>query len=230
MRRPKYASVSLSLFLSLFCVCLSLSLSFSRSSLSFFPFFFFPSLGYFLYFLFARLGMACSSSASLPSRPLSSTRSRSFFALVGVVALGDPKPGFPVVLVSCLGFARGDPTWGLSVSFGFPCSVCFLLGSSPGFGARGFLPPKKWFFLQEKRETSPLVEGVCVRSGRRPCHQSFLRQQGDHPFAVCDGPTKRPQQMRISRLITSTYLCISCDSKSFWPAVSFAVCASCSFG
>ena len=34
----------------------------------------------------------------------------------------------------------------------------------------------------------------------------FPSQQGDHPFAVCDGPTKRPQQMRISRLITSTYL------------------------
>ena len=44
-----------------------------------------------------------------------------------------------------------------------------------------------------------------------------VSQQGDHPFAVCDGPTKRPQQMRISRLITSTYLCIACDSKSFWP-------------
>ena len=41
--------------------------------------------------------------------------------------------------------------------------------------------------------------------------------QGDHPFAVCDGPTKRSQQMRISRLITSTYLCISSDAKSFWP-------------
>ena len=68
---------------------------------------------------------------------------------------------------------------------------------------------------------------VCVRSDRMPCHQSFLRQQGDHPFAVCDGPTKRPQQMRISRLITSTYLCILCDSKSFWPVVSLAVCASC---
>ena len=31
-------------------------------------------------------------------------------------------------------------------------------------------------------------------------------QQGDHPFAVRDGPTKRPQQMRISGLITLTYL------------------------
>ena len=31
-------------------------------------------------------------------------------------------------------------------------------------------------------------------------------KQGDHPCAVCDGPTKRPQYMRISRLITVTYL------------------------
>ena len=82
LRRPKYA-FSLSLSLSVF---LSLSLSLSLSLfLSFVPFlfFFFPSLGYFLYFLFARLGMACSSSASSPSRPLSSTRSRLFCAVWG---------------------------------------------------------------------------------------------------------------------------------------------------
>ena len=38
--------------------------------------------------------------------------------------------------------------------------------------------------------------------------KSFMsnKVQGDHPFAVCDGPTKRPQQMRISGLITLTYL------------------------
>ena len=35
---------------------------------------------------------------------------------------------------------------------------------------------------------------------------SCLLKQGDHPCAVCDGPTKRPQYMRISRLITVTYL------------------------
>ena len=34
----------------------------------------------------------------------------------------------------------------------------------------------------------------------------FVLQQEDHPCAVCDGPTKRPQYMRISRLITVTYL------------------------
>ena len=34
----------------------------------------------------------------------------------------------------------------------------------------------------------------------------ILMKQGDHPCAVCDGPTKRPQYMRISRLITVTYL------------------------
>ena len=39
-------------------------------------------------------------------------------------------------------------------------------------------------------------------------------QQGDHPCAVCDGPTKRPQYMRISRLITVTYL-PSCCFKGF---------------
>ena len=31
-------------------------------------------------------------------------------------------------------------------------------------------------------------------------------EQGDHPGTVCDGPTKRPQYLRISRLITVTYL------------------------
>ena len=33
-----------------------------------------------------------------------------------------------------------------------------------------------------------------------------LFQQGDHPCAVSDGPTKRPQYMRISGLIRQTYL------------------------
>ena len=32
-----------------------------------------------------------------------------------------------------------------------------------------------------------------------------LFQQGDHPCAVSDGPTKRPQYMRISGLISQTY-------------------------
>ena len=32
----------------------------------------------------------------------------------------------------------------------------------------------------------------------------FLMKQGDHPCGACDGPTKRPQYMRISRLITVT--------------------------
>ena len=36
--------------------------------------------------------------------------------------------------------------------------------------------------------------------------QQTYFQQGDHPCTVCDGPTKRPQYMRISRLITVTYL------------------------
>ena len=140
LRRPKYASVSLSLSVS---VSLSFILSLFRPFL-FFPFFFFPSLGYLLYFLFARLGMACSSSASLPSRPLSSTRSRSFLRCLGLLPSETRNLASPLFLFLVWGFAPGDPTWGLSVSFGLPCSVCFLLGSSPGFGARGFfLPPKK---------------------------------------------------------------------------------------
>ena len=144
LRRPKYASVSLSLSLSL-SVSVSLSLSFFLSFVPFFlPFFFFPSLGYLLYFLFARLGMACSSSASLPSRPLSSTRSRSFFALVGVVALGDPKPGFPVVLVSCLGFCPRRPNLGPFCFFWAPLLRLFSVGVFARFwGAWFFLPPKK---------------------------------------------------------------------------------------
>ena len=38
------------------------------------------------------------------------------------------------------------------------------------------------------------------------CHS-----QGDHPCVVSDGPTKRPQHMRISRLITVTYLRTRCE-------------------
>ena len=34
----------------------------------------------------------------------------------------------------------------------------------------------------------------------------LIRYAGDHPCAVSDGPTKWPQYMRISRLITVTYL------------------------
>ena len=34
----------------------------------------------------------------------------------------------------------------------------------------------------------------------------FYISQGDHPCTVSDGPTKRPQYVRISRLITVTYL------------------------
>ena len=36
--------------------------------------------------------------------------------------------------------------------------------------------------------------------------QFNLKLQGDHPCTVSDGPTKRPQYMRISRLIIGTYL------------------------
>ena len=58
---------------------------------------------------------------------------------------------------------------------------------------------------------------ICIPSGRRvrvllvvtgilsDC-MFLVFQQGDHPCTVRDGPTKRPQYMRISRLITVTYL------------------------
>ena len=148
LRRPKYASVSLSLSLSFsvsvsLSLSLSLSLSFSLSSLSFFPFFFFPSLGYFLYFLFARLGMACSSSASLPSRPLSSTRSRSFCAGWGCCPR---RPETWLPRCSCFLF-------GVLPAETQPGAFLFLLGSLAAFvfcwGLRAvlgrvvFLPPEK---------------------------------------------------------------------------------------
>ena len=38
-------------------------------------------------------------------------------------------------------------------------------------------------------------------------------EQGDHPCAVSDGPTKRPQYMRISGLISQTYLPFSESSE-----------------
>ena len=185
LRRPKYASVSLSLSLSFsVSVSLSLSLSFSLSSLSFFPFFFFPSLGYFLYFLFARLGMACSSSASLPSRPLSSTRSRSFLRWLGLLPSETRNLASPLFLFLVWGFARGDPTWGLSVSFGLPCSVCFLLGSSPGFGARGFFSPRK-------SGSRPSLRGVCV-CGVTECPVTTFSdsQQGAQGVSASPAPTK----------------------------------------
>ena len=58
---------------------------------------------------------------------------------------------------------------------------------------------------------------VCVNNLNR-CKTSFCgifpgfwfvpnnKLQGDHPCTMCDGPTKRPQYMWISRLITVTYL------------------------
>ena len=42
---------------------------------------------------------------------------------------------------------------------------------------------------------------------------AFVFQQGDHPCAVSDGPTKRPQYMRISGLISQTYLPFSESSE-----------------
>ena len=56
---------------------------------------------------------------------------------------------------------------------------------------------------------------------------NFLQKQGDHPCIVRDGPTKRPQYMRISRLITVTYLPSSHSWLKLWP--SCCVDESCCF-
>ena len=46
---------------------------------------------------------------------------------------------------------------------------------------------------------------VCQTLFQRVIHSRF-QQQGDHPCVVSDGPTKRPQHMRICSLINCTYL------------------------
>ena len=135
----------------------------------------------------------------------------------------------PLFLFLVWGFARGDPTWGLSVSFGFPCSVCFLLGSSPGFGARGFLPPKKWFFLQEKRETSPLVEGRVCAEWQKTLPPIFSSSTGG-PSVCCVRWSNEAATANAD--IEADHLDVPAtfgvgDVKSFWPVVSLAVCASC---
>ena len=56
------------------------------------------------------------------------------------------------------------------------CSVCFLLGSSSVFRAL-LLPPEKETFR-------PSLRGVCVRSGRLPCHHP--------PFSTAAGGWSRP--------------------------------------
>ena len=54
-----------------------------------------------------------------------------------------------------------------------------------------------------------LVYASCAPCSHRDSFELFcflLHQQGDHPCGVSDGPTKRPQYMRISGLISQTYL------------------------
>ena len=68
-----------------------------------------------------------------------------FFALGG-----DPKLGFPFFVFLGWGFARGDPTWGLSVPFGFLLRL-FSVGVFVRLSGA------------EKRDFSPLTEGrVCA--------------------------------------------------------------------
>ena len=142
----------------------------------------------------------------------------------------------PLFLFLVWGFARGDPTWGLSVSFGFPCSVCFLLGSSPGFGARGFSPPEKVALpAGEKRNLAPR-RGACVCGvAEDPATTSFLRQQGHgSSFALCRWSNEAvPQQMsRISSLDANSTVPVHLVliQSPFGPLGCGAVCASCSFG
>ena len=78
--------------------------------------------------------------------------------------------------------------------------------------------------------TLALTLALRLPSGRRvcvcnPCNHrdpdglfshrfsAFVFQQGGHPCAVSDGPTKRPQYMRISGLISQTYLPFSESSE-----------------
>ena len=49
---------------------------------------------------------------------------------------------------------------------------------------------------------------MCAPCSHRDSFELFCFKQGDHPCTVRDGPTKRPQYMRISRLITVTYLLV----------------------
>ena len=156
LRRPKYAillSCSLSLFsvplFSVFFCLFSLSFSFSLFSLLFvlsflfFSFLFFLSSlspfllffcsRYLVFFLFARLGMACSSSG-VHLRGVRRLRGLGrFFALLRVVALvGEPKSGSLVFLVSCLGFRPRIPNLGPFCFLLFSLALFrFLLGSLP---------------------------------------------------------------------------------------------------
>ena len=107
------------------------------------------------------------------------------------------------------------------ISFSFPLFFIIISWSGPYF--------------------SPLLrEGVCVNHLNR-CKTSFCgifpgfwfvpnnKLQGDHPCTMCDGPTKRPQYMWISRLITVTYLpFFFCDGKRLNPRTSMSsICNFC---
>ena len=59
---------------------------------------------------------------------------------------------------------------------------------------------------------------VCVCVCLCVCQALFQKtKQGDHPCVVSDGPTMRPQHMRICRLINCTHLLFSasCDCRRF---------------
>ena len=193
LRRPKYASGSLSLFLSLF-LCLSLSLSLCLSLFRpflFFPFFFLPSLGYLLYFLFGRLGMACSSSASLPSRPLSSTRSRSFCAVWGCCPRR-PETWLPRCSCFLFGVLPAETQPGAFLFLlGSLAPFVFCWGLRPVLGRGVFSPP-------EKETSRPSVRGVCVWSDRIPCHHLV-------PVLEAGGPRATGQRRPI-QFAVQTYL------------------------
>ena len=72
-------------------------------------------------------------------------------------------------------------------------------------------PNDLWNCCASQQEGTICAVCVCVWTIWRDVKTSTFavskfQRQGDHPCTVSDGPTKRPQYMRISRLITVTYL------------------------
>ena len=73
----------------------------------------------------------------------------------------------------------------------FSCSVCFLLGSSPGFGARVFPPPPR------KSGSRPSLRGVCV------C--GVAEYPATKPFSAAGGARGR------ARLAPTKTFALACD-------------------
>ena len=88
---------------------------------------------------------------------------------------------------------------GLSVSFGFLLRL-FSVGVFVRLSGASSSPLKKgfWFTLgscgfglpDTKDSVRPSWRGVCVRSGRKPCHQQLFLQQGAQGVSASPAPTK----------------------------------------